>query len=255
MYGGSDNSTGDPDARPQQEMGMMNRLRKSLWVAALAVVLGTASSAQASLELVLTSGASTVTKSDPNSGGSVNYSGAVGNFSVVFAYGDSNSPGGQTALTEEGSIKITNNSSSAETITIVVSAQDFTSPHSPPAMDVLDTVSGTVATGSLISGSAQGFADASNTLFGTGFASTKLTFGPNGPSTSFSQNGDVNGFMGSKYSLTFTETFTVAGGTSLTLTGGNVQTVVPAPAGLVLALTGFPMLGFAGLLRRRRKLA
>jgi len=233
----------------------MIRFRKLVPLAVLvgAAMLGAPPAAHASLELVLTSGGSTVTKSDPNSGGNVSYTGAVGSFNVQVAYGDSNSPGGLSALTEAGSIKITNTSSSQQTITIVVSAQDFQSPSSPPAMDVLDTVSGSVATGSLLSGTAQGFADASNTLFGTGFASTLLTFGPNGKSTSFAQSGDVNGFFNSgAYSLTFTETFTLAGNSSLTLTGGNVQTVVPAPAGVVLALTGLPLLGVGGWLRRRK---
>jgi len=218
-----------------------------------AVLVSTGSPARASIDLTLTEGSSTVSRSNPDSGGSVSYSGAVGSdFSVLIAYGDSNSPGGQTALTQAGSIVITNNSSSAATITITVSAQDFTSPVSP-SLQVLDTVSGSVATGSLISGSAQGFADSSNALFGEGFASTLLQFGPNSSGTSFSVNGNVGGFnSGPKYSLTFTETFTLAGNSSLTLTGGNVQTALPEPTSLMAAFTAVPFLGLGAWLRRRK---
>jgi hypothetical protein len=124
---------------------------------------------------------------------------------------------------------------------------------------VLDTVSGSVAKGSLVSGTAQGFADKTNTLFGQQFASTLLTFGPNGTSTSFSQDGEVDGFTtlpGSQpYSLTFTETFTLAGNSSITLTGGNVQTAVPAPTGLVLVLSAVPILGLGFWRRRQKQLA
>lgn len=234
----------------------MFRIAKWLsWVAAVAVavLLGTAGTARATIELDLASGSSTVTKSDPNSGGSVSYTGAVGNFSVVMAYGDSNSPGGQSALAEAGSITLTNNSSSAQTITIKVSAQDFTAPVNP-ALEVTDTVSGSVAKGSVVSVTAQGYADSSNTLFGQGFASTQLNLGTYGNGTSFSANGVAGSFnSGSKYSLTFIETITLAGNSSVTLTGGNVQAMLPEPTSMMAAFTAMPFLGLGVWMRRRKQ--
>lgn len=231
-----------------------------LWVAVLAgaFMLGTANPARADMQLQLIEGTSTTTASSTSNAGPVLYNGNVGSdFTVTIAYGDSNSPGGLSALAEESTTKITNNSSNDATITIQVSAQGFNSPESPPPLTVLDTVSGSVLTGGLVSGTAQGFADSTNALFGTGFASTLLKFGPNGPSTSFAQNGAVGGFSpdGKTYSLTFTETFTLAGHTTITLSGGNVQAVVPEPTSMLAAISAMPFLALGAWLRRRRQVA
>ena len=117
----------------------------------------------------------------------------------------------------------------------------------------MDTTSGTLVNGH-ISGDFQGFADATDTLFGKGFAAPDLTFSESGLSQSFSKNGSKSGFSpnGSTYSLSVFGNFTLNGGSNVTLTGGNVQTVAtPVPSSGVLILSGLPLLGLGFWLRRR----
>jgi hypothetical protein len=247
-------------------MRMTTRFRKSLWMAALvgAALLGTATRARANLELDLQEDGGTVVKINvANDQGPATFSGKLGlggaggtDFTIFISVGFSNSPGGINGITNVGTVSITNNTGATHTLHINVSAQDFTSPSSPPspALDLADTVSGSGIDGTL-SGTFQGFADASNALFGTGFKGQLLNFAVSGQSQSFSADGLAHGFAsGPKYSETILSSYTLGGGTSMTLTGGNTQTMVPVPAGLVLALSGLPFLGLP-LLRRRRKLA
>ena len=131
---------------------------------------------------------------------------------------------------------------------------------------MLDTVSGSLVSGT-VSGSVVSYADAENNLFATttslpngigndgAFASSglDLNFSASGSSKSISANGSALGFTTSgPYSLTFVESFTLSAGGSLTLTGGNVQVVTPAPSTAVLALSGLPLLGLGLWLRRRK---
>jgi len=231
---------------------------------ALTAFLLAARPAQASLMLKLQlDGGTVITITNPSSTGPAAYSGGVsltganttGDYvNVVISIASSNSPGGTNGLEQEASVFVTAvyGSGTSHTLHISSSAQGFTTPNSPPPLFVLDSASGTQNNGTT-SGTFQGYADATNALFGTGFAGQKLTFSVNGLSQSWSANGSVGGFSpnGSTYSLSTFETLTMTGGTSLTLTGGDVQTVVPAPAGLALVLTGLPVLGIGGWLRRR----
>lgn len=243
-------------------------MRKFFIAAAVAVVSLVASgpSAQAAIELRIYEGAYTVantatsqTVSLPLSTGPVTFSGTVGDFVIVGGFGFSTSPGSPVnALTQEANVLITNKNGATRTLHIDISAQDFTSPNSPPPVDVEDTVSGSLVSGS-VSGTFVGSADAGNTLFGAGFspATLALTFSASGSSKSFAADGAAHGFLpsGSPYSLTSMATYTVSGASSLTLTGGNIQTSpTPAPAGLILALSGLPVLGL-GWVRRRRQVA
>ena len=179
-----------------------------------------------------------VTVSSTNPQGPITYNGDIGpsgatgtDFTVVYSYGSSTSPGGGDALTQQASISITNNTSATHTLHVNVSAQGFTSPNSPPPLNVLDTASGTLASGSF-SGDFQGFADATNTLFGQGFAAPDLPFAVSGLSQSFNQSGSASGFSpdGATYSLSAFGNFTLTGGTQATGAGGNVQTLGPPPA-------------------------
>ncbi len=161
-------------------------------------------------------------------------------------------------MTQEGSWSITNNSGTAQTITIEVSAQDFTTPHSPPALMLGDTVSGSVVNGT-VSGSVQAYADATNALFGQGFSDPglNLTIPTTNAQGSFSVNGAaVSGFNApaNGYSLTFVETLTLSAGASLTLTGGNVATL-PEPTSMMAALSAVPFLALGAWLRRRKQVA
>jgi len=236
------------------------RIRNLLSVAAAALVgaavLGSPTRADAAFELRLSEdGGAPIVVNVPSSTGPAIYSGLVGSdFLISLSVGTSNSPGGLNGLVQDANITIQNLSGSSHVLHISASAQDFTSPNSPPPLYLLDTVSGTLVNGS-VSGNFQGFADASNALFGTGFAGQNLLFSAAGLSQSISGNGSAFGFSpnGNPYSISIFANFTIGGGSLLTLTGGNAQTAAaPAPAALVLALTGLPVFGVAGWIRRRR---
>jgi hypothetical protein len=221
------------------------------------VMFGTAGPARASIELVLTDvSTSSTVNGTPISSNAAMYSGAVGNFSVDISVGSSNSPGtNYRGITQEGTVQITNNGSTTETLSILVSANGFTSPMSPPPLYVTDTVSGSVASGTM-SGTAQGFTSYSNNLGAEDFASSLLTFGPTPGGQSFSQNGSVYGFSPtSAYSMTFVETFTLSAGGTITLTGGNVETIMPEPSSMMAALAAMPFLAMGAWLRRRKQVA
>jgi len=228
-----------------------------------ATIAGAAVHAHAALVLQLQEDSGTVvTVSVPVNSGPAMFTGTIGtggsggtDFTVVLSIGTSNSPGTPgSALTQESNILITNNTGSTHTLHINVSAQGFTSPNSPPPLVLMDTVSGTLVNGS-VSGSLQGFADATNTLFGTGTPAPKLTFSASGLSKSFSVDGHAAGFSpdGNTYSLSLFADYTLGGGSSLTLTGGNVQAVpTPEPATVVMALSGLGLFGASRLRRSRR---
>jgi hypothetical protein len=183
---------------------------------------------------------------------SVNFNGTWADFTIGSAFGNKNQ-GTFKSLTQQGAFSVTNNDSVKHTLHISVTGLDFTSPNSPPPLLVLDTVSGSLLNGH-VKGTFQGFADALNTAFGTGFASSLLSFDVSGLSQSFSANGAKAGFSpnGAAYSLTLFIDIEFDAGTSITVDGGNVQTVVPAPAGIVLILAGMPFVGLGCFLRRRR---
>jgi hypothetical protein len=119
----------------------------------------------------------------------------------------------------------------------------------------MDTVSGSVSAGT-VSGDFQGFTNVPDTLFGKGFASQFLTIPSTSAAGSFSLSGSATGFSpnGATYSMSIFENLTLSGHAALTLTGGNVQIVqaVPAPAGILLALTALPLFGVWSYRRKKQ---
>jgi hypothetical protein len=250
----------------------MVRFDKLLIVTALAgfVILGSANRARADLELILSVdnadlAHSVVIDIPANTGPAIfngnlgtGLSGAGSTFNVFLSVGTSNSPGTPAqALAQQGSFSIQNlDNLNGHTLHISVSAQGFTAPQSPPPLDVLDAFSGTLANGS-IGGDFYGTADATNALFGTGFDQPGLhgTYSASGLSQKVGFNGRVSGFSpnGNTYSLSVFADMNFGAGSLFTGDAANVQTVpTPAPAGVVLALTGLPCVGLGAWLRRRK---
>jgi len=241
------------------------RICKSAVLAALVGLgmLATSPASRADLALTLyeTGGVPVVVDVPANTGPAI-FSGTIGpggaggtDFSIFLSVATSNSPGGATAMGNLATITIMNLTAGALDLHIDMSAQGFTSPQSPPPLNVFDTLSGTLVSGS-VTASLQGFADATNTLFGTGFASTPLSQTVSGTAKSLKQDGVVNGFSpgGATYSLTIKSDYLLSGGGVLTLTGGNVQVqAVPEPMTLASGVMGLGLFGGAGWLRRRRK--
>jgi len=243
-------------------------IRGSLWaVLAGAMTLATSPTARADLQLKLQEDGGTVVTvfipSDNN--GPVIYNGGLtpggavllgGDFTIAFAAGASNSPGDPTsAIGQAGSFSIRNNTGTTHTLHLSVSAPDFTSPNSPPPLNLMDTFSGTLVNGQ-VTGNIQGFADATNVLFGTGTAASNLMISAMGASQSVSANGSPVLFSpnGATYSLSLFANLTLTGGSLLTGSLANVQTVpTPEPTTLASAGIAFILLGGMGWLRRRKQ--
>jgi hypothetical protein len=182
------------------------------------------------------------------------FTGTYGDFRISLAFGDSNFPGGLTALNEVSNARITNIAGGSKTLSISVSAQDFGSPLAPPALTLTDTVSGSVTAGTVM-GTARGFADTGNHLFGTTTPSGLLTVPLTSTGHSFSEDGSVSGFSPTApYSLTFVQTLTLSGGATLTLNGGNVQDFAPTPEPAAYLSMGIGLLGLLYVVYRRRRL-
>jgi hypothetical protein len=188
--------------------------------------------------------------------GVITYSGNAGDFNLAFTYATSNSPGADNVgIVTVANTRITNNTNATHTLTIEVSSQGFDLPTGD-SLSLLNSASGTISRGS-INGSFTSYVDRSNSLFGkSDVAAPAVTFagtaGTN--SASFSGTTEVYPFSSTgTYSITNVGTYTFAAGASMTLTGGLSEVHAPAPPGLVLALSGMPLLGFGCWFRGRRR--
>jgi hypothetical protein len=188
--------------------------------------------------------------------GVITYSGNAGDFNLAFTYATSNSPGADNVgIVTVANTRVTNTASATHTLTIEVSSQGFNVPTGD-SLTLLNSASGTVSRGT-ISGSFNSYADRNNALFGTSdLAAPALTFtGTAGTlSASFSGSTELYPLTSTGlYSITNVGTYTFGAGASITLTGGLSEVHAPAPPGLVLALSGMPLLGFGCWFRGRRR--
>jgi hypothetical protein len=173
-------------------------------------------------------------------------------FQITVVFGKSNVPGTTFGNVQLSNTLLVNTNAAKKTLTVSVSGQDFTSPISPPPLILSDTVSGSVLAGTA-SGSAQGFGDSGNALFGTGTPSAVLTIPSTSTTGSFSVSGSTTFSPGpGKYSMTFSETLTVSGLGTLTTTGGNVQDMAVSPAPPTFVLMGLGVMCVLGVGYYRR---
>lgn len=176
--------------------------------------------------------------------------GTYGDFTITGLSYIANRPGGTIGRVSGGTIDVSG--TGAHTLTIEVSATDFTKPSGPGGF-LGNAVGGTLVSGANITGDATGYVDRGNSIFGTGDVATPTaTFDSStSPSGSFSADTHVGGFnLSIPYSLTQVLDFKTQGSTEFNATS-NVTVAVPAPGALVLALTGLPFVGL-GWWRRRR---
>jgi len=251
-----------------QSISSLRFLRtRSCRIAILAgiVVLAAAAPARADIEIWLS--ASTGTNNNPPlasdmvasalSGAPVSYTSPnFGAFSISVLVTNSNSPGSPTSAILTGNGVITNNTSKTATLYITLSDTGFTDPTTPP-VDVVSSINGKVE----ISNAANkltywSYVNTDNTQNGIGGA----TFGPQNPSIVSGAFSDVNGLtlssLSGPYSLTERFALTLGAGVTIDFSSSTVltgPTAVPAPAGIVLALTGLPCLGLGWLARRRKE--
>jgi hypothetical protein len=258
------------------------RFRNFLPVVALlagALVLGSPSQAQASYSVrvyddgVLQGGIGVLTV-----GNSLIFTGTTTNFSITNGSGLSNNPGTEggsnLALSSNEQISTTFGATGGtHTIRIELSQDGWSAPTGSPltlsssAGGSFDYLQGTnLSATQSVTATYQGFLDNTNTLFGqpaggstpiqtasasrTTVGTTSLVYSPG-----TSVNTSVPG--GTPFSMTdvLEFTFTLDAGSGQTTANVSASTVasVPAPAGLVLALSGLPILGIGTWLRRRRQ--
>jgi hypothetical protein len=226
---------------------------KILALAALAAV-GWSTTARADFVVqVAENGGGWVTvASSSSSSGTLSFGGTYGDFSILGGFSSSNSPGSPTgALTEVGTFSIVNNGATSNTLSIRVSAQDFTSPNHSATL--AGTVSGSVAKGTLTTGDFTASIGKDNLLWQTSTSTPTIAFGPTGSQQSFSgdTSTDVN-ITSTPYSMTLVGDWTLTSGGKLTLTGGNASVLVPEPASVGMLVMGGGILGAFGFMRRRK---
>lgn len=207
---------------------------------AVAVLLGTSYPAQAAFTLTFhEAGFADQTVTDVGGTGVISYNGSFGTFRIQGNFATSNSADG----VQPAQLTIANTSISSTgggTLTVTLADTGFTAPGTGSAF--LDTqlsttqlpANSTVTSHSAVNGTAGG--NVQLTTVGGGLREDIANIGTN------------------PYTLSNVTTFVLNSNGTVQFTGITTATAVPAPAGVVLALTGLPVLGL-GWLRRRRKRA
>jgi len=237
----------------------------------LAVLLGAAfagspSRARADFALQIYDGSTLITPVSMTTSSGITYSATTSNFQLTFGAAVTNSPGvAGVGNMQVGNIAVTrlnSQTTTPPTLTIVFTATDYTTPNAAPLfLSSSASLVGTLGSGAV---SYQSYVDTNNTMFGGFVADSGVT------TTGLQQSGIINSnptnaaalatasamFSPSlpvKYSLTSVTKITLNGaGDSISMVGSTAVTA-PAPAGLVLALTGLPCLGLAWLRRRKQQ--
>jgi hypothetical protein len=144
-------------------------------------------------------------------------------------------------------------SGTTHTLTIYVSSTGFTVPTGNnltlgSSASITEVSGGTTV-------SFTSYADTSNALWGmTGPSTSIVPFSVSGGQSGSANASTLFSTVGSNpYSLTNVGSYTMLGGTNITLVGGTTTVTTPAPPGLFMALTGLPFLAVGGWLRFRRK--
>jgi len=186
----------------------------------------------------------------------VSFSGTYGDFDVTIQGGSSKN--GVSLSKLNGSTNDVTNSNyknaGTNTLHIWVTPTNYTLPIGSP-LQVESGLAGIVSTGTLgLSNIYQAWADRNNNLFGTlDFTNNAQSATANG---STFDTGSAFGLFyrnASPYSVTAEATFTLSAGGDAGFQSHVNLTPTPAPAGLVLALTGLPCLGLGWLVRRRKE--
>jgi len=263
---------------------MSSYVKKLSLLAAVAVALVCAAPAQAALTVrISTDGGATFTQFVDNGTGTDPVAndgflhGELNSGGVHYALDvTSNRPSGASfSQIEQVQIAANNSGAAIAPVALVVQVSDngFTRPATGPATlssSVSGTVGAGVSTGAALNVSTfQSFVDYGNNVFGGLATNPPVVPGATDttglqafivPTTTTTANfGDTRTKLttvaSTPFSLSNEFRFTglsLAAGASIHLTGTTNLSAVPAPAGVVLALTGAPLLGLGHWLRRRK---
>lgn len=216
-----------------------------------AALLGSPSPAHAIFEIIVTETAGA------NAGASQTFYGTsiintgsvtIGDFTVSDTAFSNSAQAAPAAKTAVNTLSIANNSMGFATLTVQVTDNGFQIPTPGPVI----LTSSNASTNTLMSGESISYTskliDGSNTT-----TSPTLVYNSVGGSGFNNKNSTDALLTVDPFTLTSLTTITVAGGDELQ-SNGTTMLATPAPAGIVLALTGLPLLGL-GLLRRRMRRA
>lgn len=250
--------------------------QKKLGVAVVvaAALFCTHSSAEAGFQATFRAGAAEKTVVDGGVGDAdgivnneINVSSlVVGSYTFTSTLQTTNTPGGGTiSFVESGTNRI--QGTGATTVEVVASANGFTSPTSPPPLEANSGMTGqflsATTPGNQGTFSYNAYYDTTNTL-ATNDAGTGIGNGTSAiithPSPGNNASNDTEIFSNSTTPFTLTlvlraQFHTATGTNSVDLDGTLSVQPIPAPAGLILALSGMPVLGLGAWLRRRRTAA
>ncbi len=175
--------------------------------------------------------------------GLITYSGNFGSFLITAEIGSSNSTAGsQPAYLTINQFSMQNYSSGTGVLQITLQDTGFTAPNPGPVfMQTQLSTTSVLATGSSVS--------IQSALNGTAGTAITLPTDPSGTSVT-----DQMTIGTSPYTLSNVTTVTLVAGGVLQSTG-STTVATPAPGGLMLALTGLPVLGLGLGWRRLRKRA
>jgi archaellum component FlaG (FlaF/FlaG flagellin family) len=182
----------------------------------------------------------------------ISVSGTFGDFTVTF-FGSTSTNNATLSSLLSSTTSVTNNSGAAHTLRLIVTQTNFTLPTGP-GLNVESGMGGTVNIGVLGPlGVFQAYADKNNNAFGMG----DFTNGPQNDTQlgSTFDTGSANGLFirnATPFSVTSVAKLTMSGGGNVNYSNHVNLTAVPAPAGVVMALTGLPVLSIGAWLRRRK---
>jgi hypothetical protein len=235
----------------------MNQFRLIAPIMAILALLSGASPSWAGLHLYLqeagVNGGLLTEVASGSDFSSFSFSGTYGDFKVTIAGASSDNAASLSDILSSTN-NVTNNSSLAKTLKIVVSQTDYTLPTGPKLF-VESGLGGSVSKGTVgLTGIFQAYADKNNNLKGM----SDFSNGPQDATQMGStfQTGSANGIFNrnpTNYSLTSVVTFKLSPKGTANFSDHVNVTATPAPAGLLLAASGLPVLALSWLRRRKLK--
>ena len=227
---------------------------------AVAVALSAAAPVRADIELEILVGTSVVYNSGDVNATSFANSGSADGITWQFSGGVTSSPNGgyPNIALDQSTFQLSNTSRSTQTVTVEFSANNFTTPTTPPPLYISSASSVAGGTGSL------------SVNFNSYIGNNTLldTSGPSSGAVVYSESGQYGAGGGpavgtvvqmlpqNPFSVTSVGTYTLGNGATVNNIGGNTElTSLPEPASIVTAFAAMPFLGLGAWLRRRKQAA
>jgi hypothetical protein len=194
--------------------------------------------------------------------GNIIFSGTYGTYSIAAITGTSNrTTGGPIAMLQITTLAAQTVGPSSPPLTVTLGDTGFAFPSTPGSTGSLGSGIGATFTNAHAGDmfKFQSFADTSDTQFGTATPTPAFAFTATGGQLpeSFSGFNSVDFVRSASYSLTDVSEFDLSAGAELVSSGSSSDiAAIPAPTGMVLALSGvLPLLGGLGWWRLRKKQA